>query len=85
MTPCVCTECGCEWPADGFTYTDGRLQQPCNVCRCDNSSIHYYQNAEAIREKRKNRYYADLAASREYERNRKRQKRSQAAAQMSVL
>ncbi len=80
-----CTLCGCEYDADGFYYTDDTLEQPCKVCRCDQSSIYYYNNAEAIREKRKERYYADLSASRERDRNRKRQQRTQQPAQMSVL
>lgn len=85
MTPCACTLCGVEYNADGFYYTDeGEQIQPCRICRCDQQSIYYYNNAEAIREKRRNRYYADLAASREKDRNRKRQ-RAQQPAQISVL
>jgi hypothetical protein len=86
MLPTACTSCGCEYAPDGFYYTNGELEQPCKVCRCDQQSIYYYNNAEAIREKRRNRYYADLAASREKDRNRKRQKSAQQQpAQISVL
>lgn len=83
MTPCTC--CGVEYDASGFYHTDGMLEQPCRICRCDQQSIYYYNNAEAIREKRRQRYYADLEASRERDRNRKRQKREQTPAQISVL
>jgi hypothetical protein len=76
--------CGCEYDADGFYEVDGAIVQPCKICRCDQQSIYYYNNAEAIRERRRKRYYADLAASREKDRNRKRQKRIQPA-QISVL
>jgi hypothetical protein len=86
MTP-PCNSCGCEYDADGFYYTEdtGELIQPCIICRCDESSIYYYNNAEAIRTKRRERYYADLEASRERDRNRKRLQRANASAQMSVL
>ncbi len=74
MTTCTC--CGCAYDADGFYSQGGELIQPCIICRCDTSSIYYYNNAEVIREQRRKRYYADLEASRERERNRKRQQRA---------
>lgn len=83
MTPC--SMCGCEFDADGFYYTNGELQQPCKVCRCDQSSIYYYNHAETVRERRRKKYYADLATSRLVDRNRKRQQRASIPAQMSVL
>lgn len=83
MIPCTC--CGCDYDADGFYYTGGELQQPCKTCRCDQSSIYYYNNAEAVRERRRKNYYADLAANRAKDRNRKRLQRMSAPAQMSVL
>lgn len=84
MTPC--SMCGCEFDADGFYHTeDNEVIQPCKICRCDQSSIYYYNNAEVIRERRRKHYYADLAASREKDRNRKRLQRANAPAQMSVL
>jgi hypothetical protein len=47
-----CTSCMCEWDADeGFYRTaDGAIAQPCKVCRCDSSSVYYWNNAEAVRE-----------------------------------
>jgi hypothetical protein len=84
MTPCTC--CGCEYDADGFYYTnEGDAIMPCKICRCDQSSIYYYNHAEAVRERRRKNYYADLAASREKDRNRKRQQRTRIPAQISVL
>ncbi len=83
-TPCTC--CGCDLDADGFYYTEeGELIQPCIICKCDQASIYYYNNAEAVRERRRNNYYANLEASREKDRIRKRQQRAGIAAQMSVL
>lgn len=82
MTPCTC--CGVEYDADGFYCTNGEIVMPCKICRCDQSSIYYYNHAEEVRTRRRNRYYADLAASRAKDRNRKRQKRIQPA-QISVL
>lgn len=80
-----CSSCGCEFDADGFYHTqEGEIIQPCVICRCDNASVYYYNNAEAVRQRRRETYYKDLAASRERERIRKRQYREQAA-QMSVL
>lgn len=81
----TCTGCGCDYDADGFYYTGGDIVQPCKICRCDQSSIYYYNNAEAVRERRRKNYYADLAANRAKDRNRKRLQRMSAPAQMSVL
>jgi len=83
MTPCTC--CGCEYDAEGFYTQDGEIIQPCKICRCDQASVNYYNNAATIREQRRNRYYADLATNREKERNRKRLQRASLPAQMSVL
>lgn len=63
-----CTSCMCEWDADeGFYRTaDGAIAQPCKVCRCDSSSVYYWNNAEAVREAKRTAYYADLEAKRAY-------------------
>lgn len=81
----TCTCCGCEFAVDGFYTEDGQPIMPCKICRCDQASIYYYENAEVIREQRRKRYYANLEASREKDRNRKRQQRIQTPAQISVL
>jgi hypothetical protein len=74
----ACSSCGCVWDSDeGFYHTaDGEIIQPCKLCRCDRSSIYYLNNAEIVRARRKQKYYADLAASRAYDRQRKRLQRA---------
>lgn len=79
-TPCVCTSCGCEWDAEGFYHSNDEVIQPCKLCRCDTSSIYYANNAEAIREKQRAAYYADLDAKRAYFRNYRQARRTQASA-----
>lgn len=83
-TPCVCTQCGCEWNHDGFYTYQGEIIQPCKLCRQDTASIYRLNNAEIISERKRQRYYADVEASRSYYRDRKRQQRAQAA-QMSRI
>lgn len=80
MTPCTCTMCGCSWDAEGFYTQDGEIVQPCKICRLDAASIYYTQNAEVIREKKRNSYYADLESKRAYYRNYRQNRRSQASA-----
>lgn len=78
LTPC--TACGCSWDADGFYHSNGELVQPCKVCRCDTASIYYTNNAEVIREKKRQSYYDNLDSKREYYRTYRQSKRSQPAA-----
>ena len=71
-----CTGCGCVWDSDGFYRTaSGEIVQPCRVCRCDTSSVYYSNNAEAVREKKRAAYYADLERKREYYRSYRRAQR----------
>lgn len=76
----TCTSCGCAFDVDGFYHhpQTGEVIQPCKICRCDQQSIYYYNNAEDIREQRRNRYYADIEASRTAARIRMRQQRADA-------
>lgn len=75
-----CTSCGCCWDATGYYTHKGAIIQPCIVCRCDTSSVYYVNNAEQVRAKRRERYYADLEATRARERERKRLARAAATA-----
>lgn len=84
MTPCICTSCGCEWDADGFYSVNGEVIQPCRICRLDSASIYRLNNAEAISERKRQKYYMDVEASRAYFRNRKRAQRAQASQMSSI-
>lgn len=75
MTPCTC--CGCVWPDDGFYTHKGEIIMPCKVCRQDSASIYRLNNADRISAKKRQKYYADVDASRAYFRTRKREQRSQ--------
>ena len=78
MTPC--TACGAVWDADGYYHTpDGEIVQPCKVCKCDSVSIYYLNNAEQIRERKRQAYYEDVERKRAYYRNYRRQQRAQSA------
>lgn len=75
-----CTSCGCEWDSeDGFYHNaDGSTRQPCKICQCDTNSLYYVNNAEMIREQKRESYYAALEEKRAYYRQYRARQRAQA-------
>jgi hypothetical protein len=75
-----CSACGCCWDESGYYTYKGDIEQPCKECRLDTSSVYYLNNAEQVRERKRQAYYQDVERKREYYRNYRRQQRAATSA-----
>lgn len=62
MTKKRCNTCGCEWDATTEYYyrstkTEDGLRPTCIICTCEKQQIHYLNNLETERRRKRDAYW----------------------------